>query len=159
VNVVLEGPDGGGKSTLAEILSRELRMRVQQGSGPPRAPGEVEARARSYLEMDGVIFDRHPCVSQPIYGRLRCEEITLELHQLCTQFYGMPDVRIYCRSTTIDRHRVKDGEDPRHVELLSREYKYLVAAYDEWAMQHAHVFYRIGDDVERLVAMIATVIP
>ena len=60
MNVVLEGPDGGGKSRLAEYLGAALEMYVQQGSGPPKAPGEVEKRARKYLGLENVIFDRHP---------------------------------------------------------------------------------------------------
>ena len=146
-NIVLEGPDGGGKSSLAVVVSGLTGMRIQQGSGPPRGPGEMERRLSHYLTMRGVIFDRHPAVSQPIYGQLRWESQSTEFSALVDQFYDARDtIFVYCRSTDAARHVVKPGEDPAHVEVLTRRYHDLVQAYDRWASQHAHLLFRVGDD-------------
>lgn len=136
-SVILEGPDGGGKSTLAERLSKALGMTVQQGSGPPRGPGEIETRTRQYLELKGVVFDRHPAVSQYIYGRMRAEPMSQEFLGLVAAFYRAPGVCIYCRSTSPDRHVVKDSDNPDHVAMLTAKYQELVRAYDIWALGRA----------------------
>lgn len=154
MNVVLEGPDGGGKSTLAELMSKATGMRVQQGSGPPRAPGEIEGRLTQYLAMTGVIFDRHPAVSQPIYAGLRAETMSEEFWSLVDRFYTTHLVIVYCRSTSVARHVVKPGEDPNHVAALTQRYQDLVRMYDSWATRRAHLTYRIGDSALDVVDIV-----
>lgn len=154
MNVVLEGPDGGGKSTLAQALSTHLDMRVQEGAGPPKAPGEIEARLRSYLGMTETIFDRHPAVSQPIYASIRGELLTEQFATLLLDFYRTPTVLVYVRSTCVLNHVVKPGESEGHIKMLTDRYQELVSAYDDWALRNAHLVWRIGDDVERLANML-----
>jgi hypothetical protein len=72
--LVVEGPDGAGKSTLARRLSMEL--------GWPIAPKVVDSRTmpltdmREWVEqnleagLQKTIFDRHRLISEPIYGPL-----------------------------------------------------------------------------------------
>jgi len=151
VNVVVEGADAGGKSTLCSIVSRALGVRVQQGSGPPREPGEIERRASEYLKMSGVIFDRHPCVSQPVYGMMRKEPLSPEFLQLVDRFYAQGNLIVFCRSTSIERHEVKADEKADHVAALERNFGLVTLTYEVWAMQRAHVIYRIGDDTQRIV--------
>lgn len=150
MNVILEGPDGGGKSTLAAFLSEHLGMPVQQGSGPPRRRGEIEDRLAHYLTIDGHIFDRHPAVSQPIYGALRGETPSTEFTMLTRSFYSTKSVLVYCRATSPEQHVVKEGENPEHVRILTMRYQDLVGAYDAWALRHAHVIYRMGDSMPRI---------
>jgi hypothetical protein len=157
VNVVIEGPDGGGKSTLARTLSDALDMRVQQGSGPPKRPGEIERRTRDYLAMRSTLFDRHPCVSQTMYGQLRGETLSPDMASLIIDFYRSPVLFVYCRSTDDSRHVVKEGENPQHIKLLHSQYDTLVSLYDRWALRHARLIYRIGDDVEELTDIIRVI--
>lgn len=159
MNVVVEGADAGGKSTLCSIVSRALGVRVQQGSGPPRGPGEIERRAREYLQMTGVIFDRHPCVSQPIYGRMRGERLSPEFLELVGQFYAQGNLLVFCRSTSIERHEVKPEESPAHVAALEKNFQQLVDAYEQWAIERAHVIYRIGDDPQQIVDICRRMVP
>jgi thymidylate kinase len=154
VNVILEGPDGGGKSTLAEYLANQLDLRIQQGSGPPKHPGEIEERLRAYLDMDGVIFDRHPAISDPIYNVLRGTRESPEFKAMMTEFYGQPSLIIYCRSTNAARHKVKEGEHPEHIKMLTEKYERLVQVYDQWALERAHLMYRIGDDRSALTDVV-----
>lgn len=157
MNVVLEGPDGGGKSTLAKMLGEALDMRVQQGSGPPKRPGEIERRMREYMQMRSTIFDRHPAVSQVVYGQLRGETMSPELASLVIDFYHSPVLFVYCRSTDASRHEVKPGEDPAHVATLTQRYSELVRHYDAWALDHAKLLYRIGDDTAELTDIIRVI--
>lgn len=154
MNVVLEGPDGAGKSYLAEAIAAATGMRVQQGSGPPRQPGEIERRMRDYAQMEDVIFDRHPAVSQPIYASLRGEEMSAEFWSLVDGFYRTRPVIVYCRSESPARHVVKSGENPTHIAAVNERYPFLVRAYDEWAPRHAHLLYRIEDGLLDVVVRI-----
>lgn len=154
MNVVLEGPDGAGKSYLAEAIARATGMRVQQGSGPPKQPGEIERRMVDYSFMEDAVFDRHPAVSQPIYARIRGEDMSPEFWRLVDGFYRARPVVVYCRSESPARHVVKPGENPAHVAAVHERYPALVAAYDEWATRHAHLLYRIEDGLLETIVRI-----
>lgn len=154
MNVILEGSDGSGKSTLARRLSEELDVHLQLGDGPPKRPGEIESRMQRYLGMTDTIFDRHPGVSQVIYGQLRSETMSPAMSSLVIELYHRPNLFIYCRATNASRHVVKEGEDPAHVETLTQRYAELVRLYDEWALGAANLIYRIGDDVSRVVELV-----
>jgi energy-coupling factor transporter ATP-binding protein EcfA2 len=156
VNVILEGPDGGGKSTLAAHLAGALDMRVQGGSGPPKSTQEIVDRANAYLKMTDVVFDRHPCVSQPIYGAMRGDPPAIT-HELLKAFYDSPQLIIYCRSESSHRHVVKPGENPEHVEKLTTNYQKLISHYDAWALTRAHLVYRIGDPLDQLTDIVRVV--
>src|SRR4051812_3455357 len=68
MQIVLEGPDNAGKSTLAAFLSERLGIPVKHSGGPSKHPGEVNERARAFGADDSdLIYDRHPCVSQNLY--------------------------------------------------------------------------------------------
>lgn len=155
MNVVCEGPDGAGKSTLAEALSRATGIRVQQGSGPPRGSGEIERRLVTYLAMDDVVFDRHPAVSQTMYGAMRDEPASIEFRTLVDQFYQTQPLLIYCRATNLDRHCVKPGEDPDHILKLTQRFTFLLGLYDRWALARAHLLYRVGDDPVDVVDVVS----
>lgn len=154
MNVICEGPDGGGKSTLAQAIADATSLNLCLGAGPPRGPGEIEARLRGYLELDHRVFDRHPGVSQVIYGQLRGEPSSPEFDALVRRLYGTHPLVIYCRSTSPDRHVVKPGENPDHVRRLTEGYAQLVDAYDRWAAERAHLIYRIGDDPLAIVDLV-----
>ena len=63
MNIILEGPDSTGKSTLARIIAQHVPLSIQPGAGPPQSPEEIIARGKWYLTLDNKIFDRHPCRS------------------------------------------------------------------------------------------------
>lgn len=79
-HVVVEGPDGGGKSTLIEKLSDVLQLPVHTKAshsidGPVDYLGKwVDADMRSMREVGhdypATIYDRHPLISEPIYAPL-----------------------------------------------------------------------------------------
>jgi len=154
----VEGPDGGGKSTLCRAIGEALQMRVQQGSGPPKRPGEIERRTREYLSMRGTVFDRHPAVSQPVYGQIRGEVMSPQLASLVLETHSGGHLFVYCRTVDgLSRHVVKSGEDPAHVKKLTENYEQIVEAYDRWALRHAKLIYRIGDDVEELIDIVRVI--
>ena len=73
--IVLEGPDGGGKTTLLETLTK----RYPQIPVAPRASSSVEGPVKNLFEWATQdvsiwplrpysIYDRHPLISEYVYG-------------------------------------------------------------------------------------------
>lgn len=164
-NIVLEGPDGGGKSTLAAKLVQYLNDRAiniasgslwsyQHSGGPPKDDLEIDARTRAFLAFDHVVFDRHPTISNPIYSAIFHGTPGPSL-ALIHRFYAQQPIIIYCRSTDAQRHVVKqDDLLGKHLPKLNAEYHRLVYTYDQWAVERANIIYRIGDDVTSFLAAI-----
>lgn len=104
--IIVEGPDGSGKSTLVNKLAQELRL--------PVADKVVSADLQAMTDLvkwteDNVargfqptIFDRHRLISEPIYGPIlkpRQDEHFCDSGWLSQQlwlFYGCKPIIIYC---------------------------------------------------------------
>lgn len=75
-HLVLEGPDGGGKTILAEALLAEFPQLVRAERAATSLKGPIKNLAAwvrdQYIVMDNSIvprlYDRHPVISEPIYG-------------------------------------------------------------------------------------------
>lgn len=152
MNIIIEGPDNSGKSTLARYIASHVPRPILFSEGPEKFPGEINDRIRRYERYRNVIFDRHPCVSQPIYGKIRRN--TEVEHELLLRFYDARPLFIYCRGRGLETHVVKDHDTPEHVEAVNRNHEWLCRQYDEWAVQHAHIWYRVGDSMERVLNLV-----
>lgn len=153
MNIIIEGHDNAGKSTLAGEVARALGRKVISSEGPEKYPGELIERVRRYSIEQEVVFDRHPCVSDLIYseGRGRPSPLTRELADL--HLYSKKVLIIYCdpRDRGLSRHIAKDHDTQEHLAMVSEKYQIILNAYREWAIDKAHVVYRIGDDVSRII--------
>lgn len=155
MNIILEGPDGSGKTTLAHAIEKRLDgWRVQLGEGPPQGPGEINDRALRYRGLNRTIFDRHPCVSQAIYAGIRKGDSERVDDHLVAEFYAEAPVLIYCRTTTLKNHVIKAYDTPDHLLAVEQNFQRLVDAYDAWALKRANIIYRIGDDLTPIVDFI-----
>lgn len=171
MNIVFEGPDGGGKSTLVkrvqerfdriaagasiyDVSHRFAGWSTQHSGGPAKSTEEIDARVRDYLARDRVIFDRYPAISSPIYSTI-FNGIGGPSQELIDQFYATKPLLIYCRATSPDRHEVKpDDHAKRFLDRIAPEYHRLVYLYDQWAAEHANLIFRIGDDTEKFLRSI-----
>lgn len=152
MDIILEGPDGGGKSTLAQALSECLDMPVQGSEGPPKFDGEINQRIRKYLDYDRpYIFDRHPVISQAIYGSMRVGKPQMVNKELGEEFYNRSHLFIYVRSPSLSKHVLKSYDTPEHLSIIHRNYDQLHKAYESWATLYARIIYRMGDPVLPIV--------
>lgn len=157
--IVVEGVDNSGKSTLISHLIESVLKGwpVQVSEGPPKYKGEQNERVKRYLDYHNkYVFDRHPCVSQPIYGMLRTHSDEIDF-DLMRRFYTRKPLFIYCDPLTrgMDGHIERSTVDTKiHLASVHRNYEVLLEAYRHWAMEHAIIWYRIGDDIARVKAMV-----
>lgn len=150
-HIVIEGVDNSGKSTLAARLASRLDLPVQGSEGPPHYPGEMNERIARYHSLPTQhIFDRHPVVSQAIYCTLRTGLDPMGMDPaLVKQFYASQHLFIYCdpAGRGMSGHQYHEGVDtPEHLAQVNENYAQLLTLYRAWAIAHAHLIYRIGDD-------------
>lgn len=157
--VVVEGIDNSGKSTLIQELARQFpQYKVQPGEGPPKEGENINDRIRRYHGYEGNwLFDRHPVVSQPVYGRINPNVQEVELAQ-ADHLYRLRPLIIYCDPLDrgLEEHAARTEEDnhidtPEFLAGLARDYDVMLAEYRSWAIRHAHVIYRIGDGYEVVI--------
>lgn len=104
--IIVEGPDGAGKTTLVEELSRKLQL--------PVAPKVVDHNTNAITDLvrwvdynieqglTPTLYDRHRLISEPIYGpimRGRLEPGFDDFHWLKTrqaQFQTLKPLVIWC---------------------------------------------------------------
>lgn len=155
MNIVIEGLDNSGKSTLARVLATQLNRQVFSSEGPEKEPGELVNRVQRYAEHQGVIFDRHPCISDPIYSKARGKPCVLP-QDVIEQFYASENLFIYCDAGTrgMNGHLKKDHDSPEHMAAIENDYAGLLHRYRLWATDYAHINWRIGGDIHKLVRMV-----
>lgn len=84
--IIVEGPDGAGKSTLIQTLSRDLDLPVNQNRSCTSTGGPVKNLnqwivddLRSWDTKTTSLYDRHPMVSDHIYGPVLRKEVQIHL--------------------------------------------------------------------------------
>lgn len=136
--IIVEGPDGGGKSTLVQKLAYELKL--------PVADKVVASDTTAMTDLvkwteDNVargfqptIFDRHRLISEPIYGPIlksRQDPKFCDLTWLSQQlwlFYGCKPVIIYCLPDIMTVRRNVSMEDSDN-EVVAGRIAAIYAAY------------------------------
>ena len=153
-HIIVEGIDASGKSTLAIALARAFHWTIQLSEGPPHFPGEMNTRLTRYANFHQPhIFDRHPVVSQVIYGTLRTHSEPVS-QSFITNFYKAGHVIIYCDpgDRGMASHQFNPTVDtPEHLDQVHANYHTLLNLYRVWAIGRAHLMYRIGDSVLRII--------
>lgn len=153
MQIIVEGPDASGKSTLAAILSDELCLPIKNTEGPEKYWGEIDKRAERYLQYEyPIIFDRHPCVSHPIYSKYT--NVSTLRENLREKVYRPGTLFVYCRGGSLDRHKRKEYDSNTHMNKVELHYNEIIRDYDLWGIQHAHMIYRFGESHEPIVTMI-----
>lgn len=157
MHIIVEGPDNSGKTTLVNFIAPRMGFQIVKGEGPPASAEEwVERMKRPSPTY--AIFDRHTAVSEPIYGPiLRGSNFHESDPELIRSFYLRPVLFVYCRGRALEGHRADHERDtPAHLLMLEARHGEICAAYDDWALDHAHIFYRIGDDKQQVLRMLRT---
>lgn len=155
--IVLEGVDASGKSTLAKIISERFGWPIQPSEGPPHFPGEMNQRVEKYMHQGPRIYDRHPCVSQIIYGKMRSHLDPIDDWRI-DLFYKSCPIFIYCepgnKGLNGHVHKPNQYDSPEHLANVDKNYDALLVEYRRWAIDHANFIYRIGDNMMQLAELV-----
>lgn len=158
-NIVIEGMDNSGKSTLAQHVASRLGWQIQESEGPPRSSEEILSRVHRYSIATLTVFVRHPFVTNPIYDVTRPpEERTTFPPHLVEEFYQPGNnVFVYCDPLTraLDGHRLKPHDTSVHAQRITDNRAHLLQLYREWAIRYALIMYRIGDDMDLVADLVA----
>lgn len=103
--IIIEGPDGAGKSTLIKSLQLAntgltLAPRPCTSLGGPLVGDDLLQWLQDYSRMYGYIYDRHPCISGAVYDSVYSRPVEPRLQQrLHEAFWEARDNArvIYCR--------------------------------------------------------------
>jgi len=153
--IVIEGMDNSGKSTLAQALADYIGLNIQESEGPPKSDDEINARVDGYATLTQTLFVRHPVISNSIYGKFRPEGDPITPGRAML-FYESKPTLIYCDAGDrgFEGHVLKDHDTEVHQKLLATKQEELLKEYRLWAARHAHFIYRIGDDMDQLIATV-----
>lgn len=146
--IVVEGPDNAGKTTLGLQLAKKLRAAFIKVERP--ASGLDLMQFQHIIEFAGtysgcVVADRHPCISEPIYGSIirGGHFLTQDDILLC---YRCITAIVYCRPPV--EMILKTIYDRPQMEGVIEKARDIIKAYDSLMVESPpHQFPRtIGYD-------------
>lgn len=143
--IVLEGPDGGGKSTLASVLAHMTKWPIIGSEGPPKGTIEFIERLERYHALPTtVICDRHPVISDPIYAKAFGRDTFVRYEDLF-RFLNRNTFIVYCVSPTgeLGPQDNPHADTPEYVSQLTREHANIRKLYEWHFTRHPpHAVYR-----------------
>lgn len=158
-NIVIEGQDATGKSTLATFLSLKLRMPIKESEGPTASVEHFLERASRYEQLQNHIIVRHPHVSESIYGTARETYLAYtknpDFLSSLNRYYQSQPLVIYCMPPTASfHHKVKAHDTDDHIRLLQEHKHTICGLYRAWAQLDADLYHQIGHSMHRLLSVI-----
>lgn len=137
--IILEGPDGAGKSTLRDRLAKDLRRTPVHTGGPTSGREDLEKRMRDMLTHDPskVIFDRVSPISDSIYRQADGREQVMNVadqHEFLRQF---GPVVIFCRlrsSAEMVEHISREEKEHKsgdYLRLVIERHQTITDLYDQ----------------------------
>jgi len=140
--IIVEGPDGTGKSTLVEELIPYFNLRQHERLWTkPNTWDLVKAEADHTLAnmVPGVVFDRCVTISQAIYGRYREDMpdfLTVQYTTLCRlnqQVRQRRPIFVVCL-TRVGEHILKGHDTPEYVKWLEEHHNNILRCYYDFAL-------------------------
>lgn len=136
--IVLEGPDGAGKSTLAERLAFKYQWPIVHTGGPLKSREDYFDRLRdkNLYNAKNCIFDRVPMISELVYCLVQDRAPFVHEWEAMNHLYELRPVVIYCRLADSDRMldkviaSPKAHKSPEYLELVKQHHAALVKKYD-----------------------------
>ena len=139
--LILEGPDGAGKSFTALEISRAVDLPIHHAGAYPLTPGEMLRRIADQLTIEGKIIDRYSIISEYIYGPI------IRNTQLVSE-YWLSQIHlpvIYCRPSTATILQMtlesKPHKKQEHVDLVKAHLLAIVSSYDAVMAKIEHIVF------------------
>jgi hypothetical protein len=134
--IIIEGPDGAGKTVLAKQLSYDLKLEYHHMGAPPKTKAEAERRAFVSISRctDPCIQDRSTLISECVYGAaLRKEGAWLDWRKARQIIHLVQPVIIYCCPDLDHLQPVKAPYDSdEYSDLVDQNQGQIIALYDKF---------------------------
>lgn len=137
--IIVEGPDGSGKTTLCRSLERIMRLPYQHYGPPPAGVGRLEYYKREFRNKTshnhGYIFDRF-ALGELVYGPiLRPGQLSFNYRRYTKSFLPMLRRMNVMTIICLPRIQVCESNWPKTKQLLTP--KQLVESYADWQILSA----------------------
>ena len=140
MNILIEGPDGSGKTTLAKMLNTLTGFRVLPSVGPVNAT-DPEARQLLAIErkkwylalngLDNLIIDRSFFISEYIYGKIFRNHSYVSFKELTDYILELTDngdAIIFC--THLYNHEEETRKDTKLEKMATERQKEVATFYE-----------------------------
>lgn len=155
--IIIEGPDGSGKTFTADAVSSAVNLQKYPTQGPPKSPSEIVKRIMHTMCLDDHVFDRFPLISEMVYGPILRNDDTFSymwLDRLIPDKY----IVVYCRpsiETILENSlKTKPHKSADHISSVINKWKLIIDEYD-WIMDRIDnkiIFNRDNQTLEELCA-------
>lgn len=164
--IIVEGPDGAGKTSLIERLSADLGIPKHEKaipwSGPPE-PGSsslwqwAHHDVTTWPSQPMAIYDRHPLISEYIYGPVirgksapgfnqpSAHGLRRQMEQRCLLIICLPPHEVYVANIEATKQMVGVTE---HSFQLYGLYEALVSSWGGWRVVYDFVPWTHGDETQ-----------
>lgn len=143
MRIILEGPDGSGKSSLAKQLSKDLNMSEFWSAGPPGDILRVKRCCIKQFEMKDTIFDRVTCISEQCYNinisQLRSQLLNYYLFKMLED-----SIIIYC--TALVEESTDGLRNEEHDKLVRDNFEEIKLRYKNIMLNIKHIEYNFQTD-------------
>lgn len=131
-SIVVEGPDGTGKSTLAAKLAEDLGFPLCHTGG--RSPDQSVLIARCVeiavkAKAAPTVFDRVPHISDNIYREAFGDSFLLPDATMSFLLGHLPVVLVFCQSAPDMSEAPKDHKPPEHMAQVKEARPAIIRGY------------------------------
>ena len=133
--IIVEGPDGSGKSTLVEALEEHLNIKASHFGGPPKTMQEIDERVRESLGAK--LLDRWSPISEQVYAPIRGEKRSIDTldHYINTVkpfiIYCAPGRRVLMANKERCLEVEKAHKSKEHCDTVSKNFKKIISLYSD----------------------------
>ena len=142
--IILEGPDGCGKSTFGQLITGRTGLSPHHAGGVPKTLEDVVERADEIYELAKGIpthfFDRHTAISELIYGQILRDNSKISINTSMQMLKALNPFILYLRPSNhtlkarkefiINDESKPDHKPEAHRKELEESYWSIVSEYD-----------------------------
>lgn len=139
MRIIIEGPDGSGKSSLAKQLSKDLEMKTFWSAGPPGSISKVKQCCIDQYNMKDTVFDRVTCISEQCYN-MNLSFIRRQILNYYLLKMTQDSIIIYC-TAQVEPDDTDGFNDEEHNKMVRDNFEEIKLRYGNTMVNIKHINY------------------